>query len=41
MTEAYRAAMLVCTGLLVGGGVVSWLGLANRSGVAPPAGPDR
>ena len=42
MTEAYRAAMLVCTGLLVGGGVVSWLGLARRSGVATSAaGPDR
>ena len=34
LTDAYRAAMLVCTGLLVGGGVVSWLGLATRSDVA-------
>lgn len=37
LTEAYRAAMLVCTGLLVGGAAVSWFGLANRSGVVTPA----
>ena len=29
LTDAYQAAMLVCTGLLVGGGVVSWFGLAG------------
>lgn len=34
LAEAYRAAMLVCTGLLVGGGVVSWFGLRARSDVA-------
>jgi EmrB/QacA subfamily drug resistance transporter len=31
LTDAYRAALLVCTGLLVGGGVVSWFGLAGRA----------
>ncbi len=30
LTDAYRAALLVCTGLLVGGGIVSWFGLAGR-----------
>jgi hypothetical protein len=29
LTDAYRAALLVCTGLLVGGGIVSWFGLAG------------
>jgi len=37
LTDAYRAAMLVCTGLLVGGGVVSWLGLDGRSRTRPVA----
>lgn len=39
LADAYRSAMLVCTGLLVGGGAVSWFGLSARPAVAtaPPA----
>ena len=37
LTNAYRAAMLWCSGLLVGAGVVSWLGLRDRSRVATVA----
>ena len=31
MTHAYRAGQLICTGLLAGGGIVSWFGLAGTS----------
>lgn len=34
LTDSYRAAMLVCSAVLVGGGLVSWVGLGTRSAVA-------
>ena len=35
LTGAYRHGQLLCAGLLVAGGVVSWFGLADRPGQPP------
>src|SRR5213075_1492707 len=39
-TEAYRTAMWVCAGLLVGGGLISWVLIRNTARNAPLAQPD-
>ena len=39
-TEAYRTAMWVCAGLLVAGGLVSWVLIRNTAENAPLAQPD-